>query len=104
MKQISFRAALKLLGVQDISLRKLGGTPVETTGFFTGTGLNPAPAIFSKAPFQCGQTYYVTYQERPLVGLGKVMYRTAKDRKDFTGGNNQWDFEAILANLGYKLK
>ena len=38
MRQISFRAALKLLGANDISLHKLGGIPVETTGFFTGTG------------------------------------------------------------------
>lgn len=31
----------------------------------------------------------------------KIMYRTAKNDKDYTGGINTWDFESRLAKLGY---
>lgn len=34
----------------------------------------------------------------------RIMYRTARDTKDYTGGVNQWDFEKKLEKLGYKVK
>jgi hypothetical protein len=49
-----------------------------------------------------GQTYYITTGDTRLP-YG-VMYRTARDRKDYTGGVNQWDFESLLSNKGYKLE
>ena len=32
-----------------------------------------------------------------------MMYRTAKDRNDFIGGTNQWDFNRKLQEKGYML-
>ncbi len=38
-----------------------------------------------------GQTYYFSISDvRHGFNDGKLMYRTAKDRKDFRGGANQW--------------
>lgn len=33
-----------------------------------------------------------------------IMYRTARDTRDYTGGYNQWDFKNRLARLGYYVK
>ena len=37
------------------------------------------------------------------TGVSGIMYRTAKDRKDYTGGTNQWDFNSRLQSMGYML-
>ena len=34
----------------------------------------------------------------------KIMYRTARDTHDYTGGYNTWDFDTRLSELGYAVK
>ena len=45
------------------------------TGFFTSAS---------------GQIYYLSVSDVRYFPYVRIMYRTAKDYKDFTGGSNQW--------------
>ena len=54
------------------------------------------------------QTYYISSMDVRTsninaTGVSGIMYRTAKDRKDYTGGTNQWDFNSRLQSMGYML-
>jgi len=103
MKKIGFRSALKMLGAKDIELHANGGVAcTEWSGFLTGTGVVPGKC--SAPLFKDGQTYYVSFSNDHLGGLPSVMHREAKDRKDFSGGNNNWSMEGILERMGYALK
>jgi len=37
-----------------------------------------------------GQVYYLSSSDIRHFGYDKLMYRTAKDYKDYNGGSNQW--------------
>lgn len=103
MKKIGFRSALKMFGAKDIELHANGGPAcTDWDGFFTGTGVIPQGM---HAPlFADGQTYYVMFSNDHHGGLPSVMHRTAKNRKDYHGGTNQWSFEGVLERAGYVLK
>lgn len=54
------------------------------------------------------QTYYISSMDVRTsdinaTGVSGIMYRTAKDRKDFIGGTNTWDFNRKLQEKGYML-
>lgn len=95
MKKIGLRCALNRLGCTVVELHWNGGCVArDQSGFFYGTGLNG---------FADGQLYYVVYSPHFEVGGNYVMYRTAKDTKDFTGGTNCWDFEQRLRKIDYQM-
>ena len=63
-------------------LKELGCTDIQMSrqfyyfnGFFTS---------------KSGQAYYFSCSDVRHFGYNKIMYRTAKDYKDFTGGMNQY--------------
>ena len=87
MKKVSLKKAIEILGGTDIELK---AGYYYCSGFFN---LN-------------GQLYYISTADirtTPLNNSRSVMYRTAKDRKDFTGGTNLWDFADRLAEKGYEV-
>ena len=47
------------------------------------------------------QVYYISSGD--VRWNSSIMYRTAKDRKDYTGGINMWGFETELKRKGYVL-
>ena len=54
------------------------------------------------------QVYYISSMDVRTsninaLGVTGIMYRTAKNRKDYTGGTNQWDFNNKLQENGYML-
>ena len=54
------------------------------------------------------QVYYISSMDVRTsninaLGVTEIMYRTAKNRKDYTGGTNQWDFNNKLQEKGYML-
>lgn len=50
-----------------------------------------------------GQVYYFNISDvRHGFNKGQMMYRTAKDYKDFTGGANQWVNEEELETMRLK--
>lgn len=54
------------------------------------------------------QVYYISSMDVRTsninaLGVTGIMYRTAKNRKDYTGGTNQWDFNNKLQEKGYML-
>lgn len=103
MRKIGFRSALKMFGATNIELHANGGPAcTDWSGFFEGTGaVGPGCA----GPlFKAGQTYYVTISNDRFAGLLRVMHREARDRRDYTGGTNQWSFEGMLERAGYTLK
>lgn len=92
MKKVSLRTALKALGCSEISLRWNGGVGArDQSGFFTGGG---------KHGFVEGQTYYVSYSPTFSCNGKTVMYRTTEHRKDCHGGQNCWDFNRKLNEIG----
>lgn len=89
-KYVSLKKAIQLVfpNATDIKINKMY---YECSGFFNVGE----------------QVYYISspdvrFWDINSLSLG-IMYRTAKDRKDYTGGTNQWDFNERLQNLGYKL-
>lgn len=96
LQPCGIRKALELVfGATDISIKKQ--YPDERYGFFSD---------------KSGATYYFATTDTPRLipalsclenGEIGLMYRTAKDRKDFTGGYNTWDFNKKLHEIGYKL-
>ena len=100
MKKIGLRAALKLLGAENISLHANGGPAcTEWSGFFDGTGA--VPEGISHPVFEKGQCYYVTFSNGGMCGLPSIMHRTAQNRSDYHGGQNQWSLEGLLERMGY---
>ena len=91
MKTVSIKKAIELIfrGATNIKLKKMYNCDGEEKSGFFEVG---------------NQIYYLNYQSKPLAGLSKVMYRTAKHTKDFTGGQNTCEFEKNLAGMGYSLK
>ena len=54
------------------------------------------------------QVYYISSMDVRTsninaLGVTGIMYRTAKNRKDYIGGSNQWDFNNKLQEKGYML-
>ena len=54
------------------------------------------------------QVYYISSMDVRTsninaLGVTGIMYTTAKNRKDYTGGTNQWDFNNKLQEKGYML-
>ena len=95
MKKIALRGALQKMGCRDIELHWNGGVASrDQSGFFVGGG---------QYGFDDGQLYYVIYNPDLAISGQHVMYRTAKHRKDWTGGTNRWDFERRLAEAGYQM-
>jgi len=52
------------------------------------------------------QVYYISSGDIRIadfnaLGVSGIMYRTAKDRNDFIGDVNQWDFNKQLQDKGY---
>jgi hypothetical protein len=63
-------------------LKSIGGTKIELSmqfyyfsGFFTS---------------KSGQVYYISSSDVRHFGYDKLLYRTAKDYKDYSGGSNQY--------------
>lgn len=87
MKNISMRQAIKIFGGDNIQLKT---AYMYQYGFFT----------------KDNQLYYINSGDIRMLkpdGQLNIMYRTAKDTKDFTGGVNQWNFLQVLNNKGYKV-
>lgn len=87
MKKVSLKKAIQLLGGENIKL---------FAGYYYCSG------FFDKN----GQTYYISTADirtSPLNHNHSIMYRTVKDRKDFVGGTNQWDFNQKLNEMGYEV-
>lgn len=93
MKTVSFKKAVELFGGTNLTIKK---GYYDCHGFFDMNG----------------KTYYITSGdlrmrqrldkngERQATYCG-IMYREAKDRKDYRGGINRWDFESKLFKMGY---
>ena len=81
-KGISLKKAIEILGGTEIELHK---GYYYCSGFFNWNG----------------QLYYISTMDLRTGKEIRVMYRTAKDRKDYTGGTNTWDFASKLAEKGY---
>lgn len=87
MKTISFRQAIKKFGGVNIQLHT---NYMEQSGFFK----------------KDGQLYYINSGDtrmRRSDGQLNVMYRTVKHRKDYTGGQNLWNFTPELNKMGYRV-
>jgi hypothetical protein len=64
------------------ALTAMGCTNVELSRqFYYFSGFFTSPT---------GQTYYISCSDVRHFGYSQILYRTAKDRKDFTGGMNQY--------------
>lgn len=91
MKKVSLKKAIEIVfpNATDIKLNK---------GYFYCSGF-----------FNIGdQVYYISSADIRTtdinsIGIGGIMYRTAKNRKDYTGGINTWDFNIKLREKGYML-
>ncbi len=98
MKKIGIKSALQKMGATDIQMKDMStpAFPYDRSGFFT--------AERDSETFKKGLTYYFSYS--PFLaghGLDCLMYRVAKDRNDYHGETNQWDFSAKLARLGFQI-
>ena len=91
MKKVSLKKAIEIVFPQatDIKLNK---------GYYYCSGF-----------FNVGeQVYYISSADVRTsninaLGVSGIMYRTAKDRTDYTGGVNTWDFNYKLQEKGYML-
>ena len=86
-----FTKELKSIGATDIMI---GRGHFNVTGFFkSATG---QPYYFSLSDVRDLEYSLIYY---PDTVQSQLMYRTAKDYKDFTGGGNQWiSIDAGMAN------
>lgn len=87
MKAISLRKAIAVFGGTNVSLQK--GYHYEF-GFFE----------------KDGQLFYINSGDDRMKrsdGQLDIMYRTAKHRKDWQGGVNQWNFLTALNSAGFKV-
>ena len=83
MKKVSFKKAIQIVFPEATNIKLCKGY-YYCNGFFNVGN----------------QTYYINTGDTRIEGIG-TMYRTAKDRKDFTGGINQFDFDSKLKAKGY---
>lgn len=85
MKYVNFKKAIELLGYKVIKYNK---------------GFNYRSAF---AEDSNGNIYYFNIEDlrdkHPMI-----MYRSARDTKDYTGGTNIWNFETRLEEIGYCVK
>lgn len=96
LKKISFKKAIETVfqGATNIKLKtgKVNGSNDCISGFFT-----------------CNDTevYYIHRDLRSNFSFNfdasGVMYRSARDYRDYSGGTNTWDFSTKLHNLGYRI-
>lgn len=82
MKSIRFRKAIELLGYKVIKYSK---------------GYNYR---YCFAIDKDNNMYYFNIEDL-RDSEPSIMYRTAKDTNDYTGGMNIWDFKSRLSALGY---
>lgn len=85
MKTINFKKAIEVLGYKIVKYNK---------------GYNYRSAF---ATDQRNSMFYFSIEDL-RDNSPRLMYRTARDTKDYTGGSNQWDMEKRLYNLGYVVK
>lgn len=88
MKKVSLKRGLELLGFTNIEVHK---------------NYNYRSGFMDKD----GQTWYFLTSDLRFCKPANVtflMCRTAKDRKDYTGGQNQYFAVPRLAEMGYVLK
>lgn len=83
MKAVGIRKAVELFGGTDIEIKK---------------GYHYQYGFFVKD----GQLYYVNTGDDRMLKNGEldIYYRTAKDRNDFTGGQNLRGFNYALNRMG----
>lgn len=84
MKEVGLKKAISIMGGTEITLQR-GWRYMS--GFFN---LN-------------GKLMYVSRNDEPMHGLGTLV-RTARHRKDWTGGMNEWWFDSELEKRGYTIK
>lgn len=87
MRKVSLKKALELYGGVNIEIHN---------------GYNYRSGFFEKG----GRLYYfstcdIRYSSQD--SLNNVLIRTAKDRKDFTGGSNTYPFKSFLEENGLTL-
>lgn len=64
------------------ALKALGCSNLEMNyGFYYFSGFFDSPS---------GQTYYFSCSDVRHFGYDQILYRTARDRNDFSGGSNQY--------------
>lgn len=74
-----FRKEKKRIGN---ALKELGCSNLEMNyGFYYFSGFFTSPS---------GQTYYFQCSDTRHFGYKQILYRTAKDTSDFSGGSNQY--------------
>lgn len=77
--KVFFRKEKKRIGD---ALKALGCTNLEMNyGFYFFSGFFESPS---------GQTYYLSCSDIRHFGYEKILYRTARNRSDFSGGTNQY--------------
>lgn len=83
MRKISLMKALELFGGKEIEIHR---------------GYRYRYGFFDKD----NQCYYFNVNVNGF-GFGEALIRTAKDRKDYTGGTNTYVLDSFLAERGYVL-
>lgn len=93
MKKVSLRKAIEIVFPQATDI-KLNKNYYYCSGWFNIGN----------------QTYYILSKDvrnndinATGIFVSSIMYRTAENRKDYTGGTNQWDFNEKLQEKGYML-
>nr|DAF56682.1 MAG TPA: hypothetical protein [Myoviridae sp. ctWb16]DAV17863.1 MAG TPA: hypothetical protein [Caudoviricetes sp.] len=87
MKKVSLKKAIEIIGGTDIELK---------AGYYYCSG------FFNLD----GQLYYISTADVrtcPMTNNNFIMFRTAKNRQDYTGGTNLWYFNELLAKKGYEI-
>lgn len=84
MKKVNFKKAIELLGY-------------EIVKYSNGYNYRSCFAMDKE-----NNMYYFSIEDL-RDREPKVMYRTARDARDYTGGINQWDFKRRLERLGYEV-
>lgn len=84
MKKISLKKALELFGAEDIEIHK---EYRYRSGFFNKEG----------------QLYYFSVACNGCLFSCETMIRTAKNRKDYTGGDNTYPLTSFLSSKGFYL-
>lgn len=84
MKKISLKKALELFGAEDIEIHR---HYLYRSGFFNKEG----------------QLYYFSVYCNGELFNCDVLIRTAKNRKDYTGGTNTYPLTSFLRSKGFYL-
>jgi hypothetical protein len=86
MKTIGIRGALKKIGAVNIEVKN---------GYHNKYGFFELP--------DRGLMYFDTGDDR-IMNTPGIMVRTAKHRKDYTGGPNEWWISRKLREMGYTIR